>query len=77
MVTTQGGDVASLRDPASCPRATFSAEVCSPAEGVFLGVDARPAGEWIHEAGGGRMRAGQAVDPRVGLEILVDRGERV
>ncbi len=77
MVEAQGGDPAVIEDVGRLPRARSTLEIGAPAGGVFLGVHARPAGEWIAEAGGGRLRAGDPVDPRVGLEILADRGQEV
>ncbi len=77
MVAAQEGDVSCLEDLSRLPHADSVLEVTAPLDGFFLGVSARPAGEWITEAGGGRLVASDVVDPRVGLEILAPAGERV
>ena len=77
MVAAQGGDPRALEQPGLLPVAERRLEVPAPRAGVFRGVRARPAGEWITEAGGGRLRTGDRIDPRVGIEILAEPGSRV
>lgn len=77
MVSAQGGDARCLEDPGLLPRARASLEVAAVESGLFLGVRARPAGEWLTEAGGGRLRAKDKVDPRVGIESLRRAGEKI
>lgn len=77
MVERLGGDPRVLDNPALLPRAAERLEVGAPSGGVFLGVRARAAGVWIMEAGGGRRRADDPVDPRVGIEILCAPGSEV
>jgi len=77
MVRRQGGDPESVRRTSRLPRAGRVVEVAASRGGIFSGIDARPAGEWITDAGGGRTEAGQKVDPRVGLEILPEIGDRI
>lgn len=77
MVVAQGGDGTVLEHTERLPSARSVLEVGAPADGYFRGIEARPAGHWISEAGGGRQRAGQAVDARIGLEVLLPRGSRV
>lgn len=77
MVEAQGGDPQAVDRPGLLPVAARHLEVPAPRAGVFRGVRARPAGEWITEAGGGRLRTDDRIDPRVGIEILADPGHRV
>jgi pyrimidine-nucleoside phosphorylase len=75
MIVAQGGDARCLDDPGRLPRAQSTLEVAAPRSGRLIGVRARSAGDWIAEAGGGRLRAGDRVDPGVGLEVLAERGD--
>jgi thymidine phosphorylase len=68
MVRAQGGDVTCLERPERLPRAQEVLEAPAPASGRFRGLRARPVGEWITEAGGGRLRTDDRIDPRVGVE---------
>lgn len=77
MVGAQGGDVSVLEHAERLPRAPEYSDVAAPRSGTFIGVRARAAGEWIAEAGGGRLRAGDAVDPRIGVELLIPGGAAV
>lgn len=77
MVEAQGGDPRALERPGLLPVASRHLEVAAPRAGVFRGVRARPAGEWITEAGGGRLRTDDRIDPRVGIEVLAEPGSRV
>ena len=77
MVEAQGGNPLALERPGLLPVAARRIEVPAPREGVFRGVRARPAGEWITEAGGGRLRSDDRIDPCVGIEILAEQGTRV
>ncbi len=77
MVRLQGGDAAVLEHPERLPRAAELVEVAAHREGTFVGVRARAAGEWITGAGGGRVRPGDRIDPRVGIEQLLSPGSLV
>jgi pyrimidine-nucleoside phosphorylase len=77
MVEAQGGNPRALERPGLLPAAERRLEVPAPCAGTFRGVRARPAGEWITEAGGGRLRTDDRIDPRVGIEILAEPGGRV
>jgi thymidine phosphorylase len=77
MVEHLGGDTAVIDDPTRLPRATHLVEVESPDDGCLLGLAARVVGDWITESGGGRLRKNEPIDPRVGVELLADLGERV
>ncbi len=69
--------MAVLEHPDRLPRASEHVEVAAPGAGTFVGVRARPAGDWITGAGGGRVRPGDAIDPRVGVELLLPPGAMV
>jgi pyrimidine-nucleoside phosphorylase len=77
MVEAQGGDVASVAHPELLPRSSRVLDVAAPRDGWFVGIHARAAGDWITSAGGGRLKAGDPIDPRVGLEVLCPTGEHV
>ena len=77
MVEYLGGDVGVIDDPSGLPRAEHRIEVPSPVNGRFLGLAARAVGEWITESGGGRLRRSDAIDPRVGVESIVELGEQI
>lgn len=72
MVAAQGGDVASLANglPATDDVATFDA----PESGHLAWFDVRALGLAVRALGGGRHVASDAIDPAVGLEVLVDEG---
>lgn len=74
MIEAQGGDPLALERPGLLPVATEQVAVSAPRSGIFRGVHARRAGEWITAAGGGRLRTDDLIDPRVGVEILADPG---
>jgi pyrimidine-nucleoside phosphorylase len=73
----QGGDPAVVDDPALLPRAPFISEFPAAGSGFVSRIDAREVGFAAVELGAGRRRAGDAVDPAVGFEVLVQVGERV
>jgi len=73
----QGGDPAVVDDPELLPRAPFISEFPAADSGFVSRIDAREVGFAAVELGAGRRRAGDAVDPAVGFEVLVRVGERV
>jgi thymidine phosphorylase len=74
MVRAQGGDpCAPLLGLAACEEAMLLA----PHSGRFGGIDALAAGRAAVALGAGRQRAGEAVHPGVGLELLALPGEDV
>jgi len=77
MVEAQGGQAEVLEDVSRLPSSDRVIDLEVPESGWFAGVRARPAGEWITEAGGGRLRTGDRIDHRIGLEILPELGQRV
>jgi len=77
LVEAQGGDPRAIEDLDRRGRAKQQIEVVASQSGLFHGLAARPVGEWITEAGGGRLRAGDPIDPNVGVEVLVEPGRAV
>ena len=55
----------------------FQATVVTPSSGWIAEVDAERVGELVVQLGGGRLAKSDAIDTRVGVEILVQVGERV
>jgi thymidine phosphorylase len=51
--------------------------VTAGAEGFVAAIDTRALGVAVVELGGGRRRAGDAIDPAVGLESLLGAGASV
>lgn len=77
MVAAQGGDARVVDDPHRLPRAPECLMLVSPRAGVVSTVDARAVGEAVVVLGAGRQRAGDPVDPAVGVRVLVKPGDRV
>jgi len=82
MVAALGGPRHVLgRGGARLPRAPVQRPVPSPRDGVVASMDTRAIGLAVIALGAGRARAGDAVDPRVGLSgvravgVPVARGE--
>jgi thymidine phosphorylase len=59
------------------PRAPLQRPLPSPRDGVVAAMDTRAVGLAVIALGGGRARAGDAVDPRVGLSDVRAVGARV
>ncbi|MDE2370065.1 MAG: thymidine phosphorylase [Burkholderiales bacterium] len=76
MVAALGGPPDVLRDAALAP-APVCLGVVAPREGYLAGVDTRALGLVVVALGGGRRRADDRVDPRVGLARLLPLGSRV
>ncbi|KVF74602.1 thymidine phosphorylase [Burkholderia sp. FL-7-2-10-S1-D7] len=78
MVATLGGPVDLIEAPAHhLARADVIVPVPSPASGVVKRVDCRALGLAVVALGGGRTRAEDAIDYRVGLTALAEIGQRV
>jgi pyrimidine-nucleoside phosphorylase len=77
LVTGQGGDPAVVDRPREVlPRAPHVVDWVAPA-GVVTTVACRRLGELAGSLGAGRARKGEAIDPSVGIELLVRVGDRV
>ena len=77
LIEAQGGDPRVLDDTTRLPAAPACVEIHAVQSGRLAGLDARSVGEWITEAGGGRLVSGQAIDPRVGVELVAPVGSMV
>ncbi len=78
MIAAHGGDADVVEAPARVlPRAARIEGLEAAEEGWIQSIDARELGEIVIDMGGGRRRAVDVVDPSVGIELLVDRGDRV
>jgi pyrimidine-nucleoside phosphorylase len=71
MVTAQGGNLDALPGPAE------SSELVSADAGYVDSIDSEQIGHVIIALGGGRRAMSDAIDPRVGMEILVRIGDLV
>jgi thymidine phosphorylase len=76
MVRALGGPADVLAD-AQLPTAPVQRPVPAPRAGVVVAMDTRALGLAVVALGGGRLRPGDAVDPRVGLSQLHPRGSAV
>jgi pyrimidine-nucleoside phosphorylase len=77
MVAAQGGDARVVRTPSLLAAAAVTVPIEADAAGFVTGIDAMEIGlAWV-AMGAGRTRADQRVDPAVGIELGVARGERV
>lgn len=77
MIALHGGDARVVDDPSRLPRARQRVPVAAPASGYVTSVDPLALGELAVALGAGRTRADQAIDPRVGIELAVRRGEPI
>ncbi len=77
MIQAQGGDPSVVSDLARLPRAPHQIPVTASEDGVVAEIDPLEIGLVAVAMGAGRTRADQAVDPVVGLELEVARGDRV
>ncbi|KWA26875.1 thymidine phosphorylase [Burkholderia territorii] len=78
MVAALGGPADLIEAPARhLARADVIVPVPSPASGVVKRVDCRALGLAVVALGGGRTRAEDAIDHRVGLTALAEIGQRV
>src|SRR5512138_3541880 len=77
IVAAQGGDAATIRDPARLPRAPRTYEVPAPAAGLVAAIDAEAIGLAAVALGAGRARVEDRVDPAVGLVVRKRLGDRV
>jgi len=76
MVAALGGPPNVLAD-ARLPRAPVLRPVPAPHAGVVVAMDTRALGLQVVALGGGRTRADDRIDPRVGLSAVAARGQRL
>ncbi|MFP5308427.1 MAG: thymidine phosphorylase [Actinomycetes bacterium] len=78
MVVAQGGDGRVCDAPWDVmERAPVRRAVAAPADGVVASIGARGVGELAGRLGAGRQRAGDPVDPAVGVVLAVEVGDAV
>ena len=77
IVIAQGGDVRMVDDPSRLPTAPHQITVKATAAGHVHRVDARKVAMTALGLGAGRHRAGDPIDPRVGITQLVKIGDRI
>ncbi len=77
MVRAQGGDPKSVENAARLHPAPVITMVPAPRDGVMAACDSFALGELGVAIGGGRRAKEDAIDPRVGLVILRQPGDRV
>lgn len=77
MVAAQGGDPCVVDEPARLPQAPDRHLVRADRGGVIQGIDAASIGRASHLLGGGRARAGDAIDHAVGVVVHAGIGDRV
>ena len=78
IVTEQGGDARVLDARTALPVAPYTVEMTVEGEGGSVrGFDTEAIGRAAMVLGAGRRTQTESIDPRVGLEVHVRRGERV
>lgn len=77
MVKMQGGSVAQIADTELLPKAQFSHEVCSPADGFISFMDAEKIGSSSVILGAGRVNKGDPIDCTAGIILEKKTGEAV
>jgi pyrimidine-nucleoside phosphorylase len=77
MVRLQGGDTRTIDDPERLPRAKFTLDVNSPAEGYVTAIACETVGTACVVLGGGREKKEDAVDPAVGMVLHRKVGDAV
>lgn len=77
LVERQGGDPRVVDDPELLPRAPELQEVRAGGAGFVAAIDPVELGYAVVAMGGGRLRLGRGVDPRVGFVLAVGVGDRV
>ncbi|MDZ4851976.1 MAG: thymidine phosphorylase [Pirellulaceae bacterium] len=71
MVTAQGGRLDAM------PKLGKSHDLTAKASGFLQSIDGQRLGHAVIALGGGRKFVGQAIDPSVGLEMLVRVGDKI
>ncbi len=77
MVRAQGGSADHVLHPERLPQAAVQTVLKAQQGGFLTAVHARRIAEVAHGLGAGRTRAGEAINPAVGVSHLVKVGERV
>jgi pyrimidine-nucleoside phosphorylase len=69
LVERQGGDVATLDDPALLPEATTKEPATAPHDGYIAHIDTLALANIVNELGGGRQQKNDPIDPSVGIVL--------
>ncbi|MBM4292454.1 MAG: thymidine phosphorylase [Deltaproteobacteria bacterium] len=77
VVAAHGGDRRAVEDPRRLPTAPHRAPLLAPRDGYVSALDALKVGHAAVVLGAGRAVASDAVDPRVGFELVAKVGDRV
>ena len=77
MISAHGGDPRVIEDRSLLPIAPEETVVTAPRSGYITGCDARDIGVAATRLGAGRTKKEDDVDPGVGIELLVKRGDEV
>jgi pyrimidine-nucleoside phosphorylase len=77
LVEAQGGDASYVDHPEKLPEAPIKSIVEAQQSGNVSEVNARTVGETAVILGAGRKKKGDAIDPAVGISVLVKVGDAV
>ena len=77
MVRAQGGDAATVRDPARLPQAPRQEPVPAPVSGVVTAIDGQAVGLAAMRLGAGRVKKGEPIDAAVGIVLERKVGDTV
>lgn len=77
LVEGQGGNVEQVESPDLLPGASHQRKIGAPRSGYLSKVDALQVGMAVVELGGGRLRKGDPIDHGVGVETLLNVGDKV
>jgi pyrimidine-nucleoside phosphorylase len=75
IIAAQGGDSRVVAEPGRLPQARERQGVAAPSSGIVMGLDAERIGLAAMALGAGRARQEDPVDPAVGVELHVKRGQ--
>lgn len=76
-VAAQGGDIATVDNPALLPTAPVQIPVVADEDGFVQHIDARAIGLTVVALGGGRQKKSYPIDTRVGVSVLAKVGADV
>ncbi len=77
IIRLQGGDAAVVDDPRRLPRAQYTADLLSPADGFVASTQCEQLGIACMALGGGREKKEDSIDPAVGLVFHKKVGDPV
>jgi pyrimidine-nucleoside phosphorylase len=77
LIEAQGGDVSFIAHPEKLPQAPIKESITASKGGYISQVHARTVGETAVVLGAGRTKKGEAINPAVGISVLVKVGQQV